>query len=258
MRGAFAAAVTVFAPVVSNAQSLAPQPAVASHSTLEPIHASLSMIAPKNGRVVFVDAAAARLYMMEDGQVVDSMRVIVGKNGATPELKSTLHYATLNPFWYVPPDLARKIIAPNVIKQGASYLKTNGYEIVSAFNSDAEVLSPKDVDWNAVAAGKATVFVRQRPGPTNSMGRIKFGFGNATGIYLHDTPKKELFAQDERSLSNGCVRLEDAPRLARWLLGRDAAAVGDASEQHVALPRPASVVISYLDRTTGTQLASLR
>lgn len=258
MRGAFAAAVTVLAPMVSKAQTPAPQNAVAvAYAAPEPVPASLSLEAPRQGRVVFVDAAAARLYMIEDGEVIDSMRVIVGKGGATPTLKSTLHYATLNPYWYVPPDLARKIIAPNVLKQGASYLKANGYEVVSAFNRDAEVLSHKDVDWRAVAAGKATAFVRQRPGPTNSMGRMKFGFGNAAGIYLHDTPKKELFSQDQRDLSNGCVRLEDAPRLARWLLGRNPVAA-DNPDQHVALPRPASIVITYLDGSSGAQMASLR
>lgn len=259
MRGALAAAVAVLAPAVSNAQAFPPaQSAVAVDYAPQPIPASLAKEAPQQGRVVFVDAAAARLYMIDNGNVVDSMRVIVGKGGATPTLKSTLHYATLNPYWYVPPDLARKIIAPNVLKQGAAYLKAHGYEVVSAFNADAKILSPSDLDWRAVAAGKATAFIRQRPGPTNSMGRIKFGFGNATGIFLHDTPKKELFAQDQRDLSNGCVRLEDAPRLARWLLGRDAVATSDNGEQHIALPRPASIVISYLDRSGGTQIASLR
>lgn len=259
MRGAFAAAVTVFAPAVSKAESPAAQHAAAGSLAMsQPMLASLNATAPRTGRVVFVDAASAQLFMIDNGQVVDSMRVIVGKGGATPTLRSTLHYATLNPYWYVPPDLARRIIAPNVLKQGASYLKANGYEVVSAFNKNAEVLSHDDVDWRAVAAGKATAFVRQRPGPTNSMGRMKFGFGNAAGIYLHDTPKKELFAQDQRDLSNGCIRLEDAPRLARWLLGRDPDTDSSVADQHVALPRPASIVISYLDRSSGTQMASLR
>lgn len=259
VRGAFAAAVAVFAPAVSNAQTVAAQPALAAgHAMTWPIPASLSLSAPQKGRLVLVDAAAARLYMIDNGEVVDSMRVIVGKGGATPTINSTLHYATLNPYWYVPPDLARKSIAPNVLKQGASYLAANGYEIVSAFRNDAQLLSHEDVNWQAVAAGQSTVFVRQRPGPTNSMGRMKFGFGNVAGIYLHDTPKKELFAQDQRDLSNGCVRLEDAPRLARWLLGRDPAIAPEAPEQHVALPRPASIVITYLDGATGAQMASLR
>ena len=64
-------------------------------------------------------------------------------------------------------------------------------------------------------------YVRQRPGPANSLGQFKFDLPDGDGIYLHDTPKKELFVQEQRKLSHGCVRLEDAPRLARWLLGKE-------------------------------------
>jgi murein L,D-transpeptidase YcbB/YkuD len=74
---------------------------------------------------------------------------------------------------------------------------------------------------------------------------------------LHDTPKKELFAQDKRDLSHGCVRLEDAPRLARWLLRKDPPAAS-APEQNLLLPRPVPIMISYLDPRSQTQLAMLR
>jgi murein L,D-transpeptidase YcbB/YkuD len=254
MRGAFAAFLAVLAPTAVNAQTTAMS---ATLPVAPALMASIASATPARGRVVLVDAASASLFMMQDGQVVDSMRVIVGRAGATPTLKGTLHYATLNPYWYVPPDLAARIIAPNVLKDGA-YLAKHGYEVVSAFNAQATLLSSEDVDWRKVAAGEATVFVRQRPGPTNSMGRMKFGFGNVAGIYLHDTPKKELFAQDKRDLSNGCVRLEDAPRLARWLLGQDPQSAQDSPEQHVALPGPVSIVITYLDRPAHTEMAALR
>ena len=83
------------------------------------------------------------------------------------------------------------------------------------------VLDPETVDWKAVAAGTADVHIRQLPGPGNMMGAIKFGFANGLGIYLHDTPNKELFGKAKRNFSLGCVRVEDATRLARWLLGRE-------------------------------------
>ena len=98
--------------------------------------------------------------------------------------------------------------------------------------------------------------VRQKPGPANSLGNFKFDLPDGDGIYLHDTPKKELFAQDQRNLSHGCVRLEDAPRLARWLLGKDPPAAA-APEEHVLLPRPVPITISYLDARSRMQLASL-
>ena len=108
-----------------------------------------------------------------------------------------------------------------------------------------------------MATGKATVLVRQLPGPANSLGHFKFDLPHGDGIYLHDTPKKELFAQDERNLSHGCVRLEDAPRLARWLLGQDPPAAS-APEENVLLPHPVPITISYLDAHSQMQLALLR
>ena len=213
---------------------------------------------PLHGRYLLVDAASARLYMIEDGHVQDSMKVIVGKpDTPTPELKSVLNYETLNPYWHVTPDLARTIIAPRVLKEGNVYLTRQGYEVVSGWGPDPQVLSPDSVDWKAVAAGTAQVYVRQRPGPANSLGRFKFDLPNGDGIYLHDTPRKELFAQEERDLSHGCVRLEDAARLARWLLGKDPP-VASAPEQNVLLPKPVPITISYLDSHSATQLAMLR
>jgi murein L,D-transpeptidase YcbB/YkuD len=211
------------------------------------------------GRYVVVDAASARLFMIEDGEVQDSMRVIVGKpSSATPAVKSSLHFATVNPYWNVPTDLARSIIAPRVLKDGTSYLRERGYEVISNFGEGARVIPAESVNWKAVASGRETVHVRQLPGPTNSMGQIKIAVANTDGIYLHDTPNKELFDEAQRNLSNGCVRLEDAPRLARWLLGRNPALSSDEPEQHVSLPGAVPIVITYLDRGAQTQLASLR
>jgi murein L,D-transpeptidase YcbB/YkuD len=119
------------------------------------------------------------------------------------------------------------------------------------------VLSPDNIDWKAVAAGEAQIYVRQRPGPANSLGHFKFDLPNGDGIYLHDTPKKELFAQDKRDLSHGCVRLEDAQRLASWLLGKDPPAASEPQE-HVLLPRPVPITISYLDTGSQLRLAALR
>ena len=213
---------------------------------------------PARGRAVLVDAASARLYMISNGRVVDSMRVIVGApDTATPELRSTLWYATLNPYWNVTPELTRTLIAPNVLKLGTSYLERQGYEIVTDLGKSGKVLPPDSVDWRAVAAGRERVLVRQRPGPRNSMGEMKFNIPNSNGIYLHDTPRKELFADDNRYLSHGCVRLEDAPRLARWLLGRDPDAEDAGPEKFVPVPGGVPIVITYLDPLAQTRMAAL-
>jgi len=202
---------------------------------------------PFQSRYIMVDTAGARLYMIEDGRIVDSMRVIVGKadpSTQTPMLASTIYYATLNPYWHVSGDMIRTLIARNVLDRGLGYLKAQGYQVMAA-DSD-ELLDPAKVDWQAVTDGSQQVRVRQLPGPANSMGRIKFGFPNAQDIYLHDTPVKELFAQADRSLSHGCIRLEDAQRLARWLIGSDPQTPSSAPEQNVPLPTPVPIYLTYL------------
>jgi murein L,D-transpeptidase YcbB/YkuD len=90
------------------------------------------------------------------------------------------------------------------------------------------------------------------------MGHLKFGFPNKYDVYLHDTPEKELFAQTDRDISNGCIRLEDAERLGRWLLGRDPTPGSSEPEQHELLPAPVPVYITYLTaKADGGQLAFL-
>jgi murein L,D-transpeptidase YcbB/YkuD len=213
---------------------------------------------PTHGRYVLVDAASARLYMMEDGRVRDSMKVIVGKpETPTPSLRSVINYETLNPYWHVNADLAKTLIAPNVLKGGDAYLTRQGYEVVSSFARDAQVIPADSIDWKAVADGETRILVRQQPGPANSLGHFKFDLPKSDGIYLHDTPKKELFAQDVRTLSHGCVRLEDAQRLARWLLGKDPPPAS-APEEHLLLPQPVPITISYLDSRDQLRLAALQ
>jgi len=214
---------------------------------------------PVQKRYIMVDTAGARLYMIEDGRIVDSMRVIVGKpdpSKQTPMLASTIYYTTLNPYWHVPGDLIRTLIAPNVLEKGVSYLTERGYQVMEPGSND--LLNPAKVDWRAVAAGREQVRVRQLPGPGNSMGRMKIGFPNDQDIFLHDTPVKELFAQSDRMLSNGCVRLQDAQRLGRWLLGRDPVAPSSAPEQNVALPTPVPIYLTYLTaQPDGSRLTFL-
>ena len=113
---------------------------------------------PVHGPYVLVDANSARLYMIDDGRVKDLMRVIVGKpDTPTPTLKDAINYETINPYWHVPADLTRTLIAANVLKLGPSYLAQHGYEVVSAFGADARVIAPDEVDWKAVAAGTAQI-----------------------------------------------------------------------------------------------------
>lgn len=203
---------------------------------------------PPTGRYVMIDTAGARLYMIEDGRIADSMKVVVGKSDPstqTPMIASTIYYATLNPYWHVSAEMVRSLIAKNVLDQGLGYLRSHGYQVFAPDGSE-QALDPAKVNWHAVAAGDEMVQVRQLPGPLNSMGRIKIPFPNGSDIYLHDTPNKAVFASDDRSLSHGCIRLEDAERLGRWLMGRDPQATSRDPEQNVLLPGPVPIYVTYL------------
>jgi murein L,D-transpeptidase YcbB/YkuD len=214
---------------------------------------------PFQKRYIMVDTAAARLYMIEDGRIADSMKVIVGKadpSTQTPMLASTIYYATLNPYWHVGQDMVRSLIARNVLDQGLGYLKVHGYQVMPADPNDDTLLDPAKVNWHAVADGSEQVRVRQLPGPANSMGHIKFGFPNEYDIYLHDTPSKDLFAQDDRNLSHGCIRLEDAERLGRWLMGREPQTASKEAEQQELLPTPVPIYLTYLTAQVNGGLLS--
>jgi murein L,D-transpeptidase YcbB/YkuD len=211
-----------------------------------------SRILPGTGKYVFVNAAEQRLHMVEDGQDVDSMNVVVGNKDRyglpTPIVAGTINYAVANPYWYVPPHLVRKF-APNIAKGPDAYFKAHGYEAIADASEHPAILAPKSINWKAVAAGTQSVFLRQRPNGQNSMGKMKFPFPNSEGIYLHDTPKREYFDTAKwpnRAQSNGCIRLEDYRRFAHWLFGRDVAASGDAPEQFLLLPRGVPVYVTYL------------
>ncbi len=204
-------------------------------------------------RYILVNAAEQKLFTFEDGKQLDEMRVVVGKpKYPTPMMAAFVRFAALNPYWYVPPDLASERIAPNVLKQGLPYLKSLGYEVMSDWTEEASIIDPKMIDWKAVAAGKKNIFIRQQPGPHNSMGRMKFMFPNEAGIYLHDNPERELFSEASRLYSGGCVRLEDAARLGQWLFGHGLDWETAATEQQVPLDRPVPVYITYLTAMPGS------
>src|ERR671913_612149 len=208
---------------------------------------------PAGGRFLVVDSATQRLTMYENGQPVDSMKVVVGtRELPTPLIASIIHYVTFNPYWNVPHHLVRKTVAPNVVKQGLGYLKSRGYEVMADWSEEAAVLPPDSVDWKSVVAGKTQIRVRQKPSPTNSMGKMKFRFPSGEDIYLHDTPTREYFAKSQRTLSNGCVRLEDAKRLARWLMGREPVAPSKDPEIRVQIAQGVPIYLTYLTAQPST------
>jgi L,D-transpeptidase YcbB len=97
-----------------------------------------------------------------------------------------------------------------------------------------------------VKDGKVQIRVRQLPGAENFLGKIKYTFTNPFGVYLHDTPRKELLEKTTRLFSGGCIRLNDAGRLGKWLFGHELHATSDDPEIKVPLDQPVPVLVVYL------------
>jgi len=209
-------------------------------------------------KYAIVDAGDARLSMWENGRKVDEMKIVVGKaETATPMMAAYIKYASVNPYWNVPPELVRSLIGPRVVAQGVSYLTDREYQVLTDYGDDAQTIDPHTVDWHAVVDGRQDVRLRRLPSPANSMGMMKFMLPNYFGIYLHDSPEKEHFTKNELWISNGCVRVEDYKRFAAWLFNGPVPKGHDPKvEEEVDLPKPVPVYMTYLTAqptATGVQ-----
>ncbi|HEY8573999.1 L,D-transpeptidase family protein [Phenylobacterium sp.] len=208
-------------------------------------------------RYILVDAASQRLWLYDRGQIVTTMKVVTGKETMpTPLMAGVIRQAVFSPYWNVPEDLVRTSVAPRALKEGLGYLQGERMEVFAGYEDDSPRLDPAQVDWQAVADGRLEVRVRQLPGPKNMMGKVKLEFRNPLGIFLHDTPMKELFGDERRTASSGCVRLEDAVALAKLLLGETPETTDP--ESRVDLPEPVPVYITYLTVQPTAQGLSFR
>lgn len=203
---------------------------------------------PSKGRFIVVDSGTQRMFMYENGVPVDSMKVIVGMpDMPTPLIASVMYYVTFNPQWNAPVHLVKGPIAKKTLAGGQKYFNQMGYEVMADWTANSAVLPAESVDWKAVASGKISPpRIRQKPGKENFMGLLKFTFPNSQDIYLHDTPAKEKFKEADRADSNGCVRVEDAQRFGRWLLGREPVAPGTEAEIPVQMPRGVPIYLTYI------------
>lgn len=198
------------------------------------------------GRVIAVNLPAYRLWAFDGAQrdsAVLEMRVIVGAavKTPTPLFIGQMRYLEFNPYWNVPRSILTKEIIPK-LERNPGYLDQNDMEVVGS--TDGGVLA-------ALRAGKARV--RQRPGPKNALGAVKFAMPNPMDIYLHSTPARELFRRTRRDLSHGCIRVEQPAELARfvlqdqpeWDIDEVQAALEPGPTRTVRLSGPIPVVIFY-------------
>ncbi|MEW9856708.1 L,D-transpeptidase family protein [Novosphingobium sp. M1R2S20] len=197
-------------------------------------------------KFVLVNTAAARLIGYEHDAPALEMKVALGSSKRpTPALADKIETIVLDPSWYVPPHLVQSIIAPKVLEKGLAYLNENGFVVLSDWSDTAVEADPSSVDWRAVRDGRAYARVRQKPGPANPMGDTKFMFPNRLGIYLHDTPNHAVFAKEDRYVSNGCVRVEKAAELARFLVGEPMPADGSEMSREIVLKGPVPVITAH-------------
>ena len=179
-------------------------------------------------RYIFVNVSAFKLEAYDSGAKTLEMKVIVGqeyKDKATPVFADSMETVVFRPYWNVTPDIAAKEIFP----KGAAYMERENME---TYQENGQTR------------------VRQRPGPKNALGFVKFLFPNDFNIYLHDTPNHELFKEDVRAFSHGCIRVEKPAELAQWVLGWPADKVQSEMDnppdnKSVKVPKKIPVYITY-------------
>jgi murein L,D-transpeptidase YcbB/YkuD len=193
-----------------------------------------------------------------DHTLAFKMKVVDGEvkgQHDTPMFVRLMRYVVFRPYWNLPPSIVKKDLLPHIAKSGLGYLAKNDYEV---YKGDGTVVTT----YTAHDLEHARYSVRQKPGPKNSLGLVKFLFPNEYDVYMHSTPELNLFSLSRRDKSHGCVRLQHADQMALWVLhgdqrnpddvnGWDAdkvdvAMTGDMNNRTVGLKTTLPVVLTYL------------
>lgn len=165
-------------------------------------------------RYVAVNAAGAKVYLLAGRTVVFEARAIVGATyTTTPVFAATMQHIELNPSWTVPPGIVGEVLAQ--VRRDAGYLQREGMYVL---DRAGRRVAASGIDFDRYTARSFPYVFRQAPGPRNPLGRIKFVFPNQYNVYLHDTPARALFSQEERLFSHGCVRVQSPLQLAQLIL----------------------------------------
>src|SRR5690349_8625016 len=166
-----------------------------------------------NGRFVVCNLPAAQIEAIEDNVAVTRHTAVVGKpDRPSPEINSRIVEINFNPYWTVPVSIVRRDLIPKMQAE-PDYLGANHIRI---FNMGGDELQPSQINWYSEEA--VNFRFKQDPGVFNSLGSIRINFPNKDGVYMHDTPLKNLFGEDMRFHSSGCVRVQNVRELVNWLL----------------------------------------
>jgi L,D-transpeptidase YcbB len=196
-----------------------------------------SLAASQSVIVVNIPATILRVYRGNHTEL--QMKLIVGKRSTpTPTLISTVKEVILYPYWHVPYSIATKELLP-AIRANPGYIDAGNYQVL---NSAGRIMDPYAINWHAVSAGNFPYTIRQSTGCDNALGLIKLNFYNPFGVYLHDTPKKSLFATNERFYSHGCMRMEKPMELGHLVLKNNPKAI-DTLEQKGCLRNQSPIYV---------------
>ncbi len=204
-------------------------------------------------RYLVVNVPAFRLHGYEGDEQVIEMNVIVGEEyTATPVFADSMSFLEFYPYWHIPMSIARRTILPQAARD-PGYLSRNGYEIVRQWTNEARPIPVSSLSRAQLQPANFPYRLRQRPGPHNALGLVKFMFPNEFAIYLHDTPAGQLFDERVRTFSNGCIRVQDPVGLAEWVLrpngGWDSGRIRSAMQgptRRVDLAEKVPIYIVYL------------
>lgn len=202
---------------------------------------------------ILVNIADQRLQAYSDGRPILESAVIVGRaQRRTPVFSGRITYLVFRPFWEVPPSLAVQDKLPE-FRKDPERLISLGFQVFRGWGADEQEIDPREVDWNQVTARAFPFRLRQKPGPQNALGEVKFMFPNKFNVYLHDTPARELFDRSNRIFSSGCIRVQRPADLATVLLADQPEWTADAvkttmataNDLTVRLRSPWSVHLEY-------------
>ncbi|NRA87559.1 MAG: L,D-transpeptidase family protein [Rhizobiales bacterium] len=187
---------------------------------------------------VLVNLAEFRLRIVEGGDVTHTARVVIGRNKfQTPIFHNKIRTVVVNPYWNIPNSIIYNEMRKK-INSDPSYLARNNYETIG------------NISWEKATKRYVPFRIRQKPGPRNALGRVKFLFPNRHAIYLHDTPSKSLFSRSSRAFSHGCVRVQNPELLALNLMGwskkRFNSIVKSGRNSHFAIKKKIPVYLTYV------------
>jgi murein L,D-transpeptidase YcbB/YkuD len=199
---------------------------------------------------IMVDIAGFSVRVYRNDTVVWETRAVVGQPyRMSPVFRSTLTYLDLNPTWTVPPTVLEEDLLPE-LRRNPHHLAEKDMQVI---DYEGNPVDAGRIDWGRYTSRSFPWLIRQRPGPQNALGRIKFMFPNRHAVYLHDTPGKALFAKPERAFSSGCIRIEHPVELAELLLQGNSGwnrglllqAIDSMQTRTVTLDEPMAILLMY-------------